>query len=276
MPRDPLQPDELRLPAGKAALVVRWGDDTATLPAEFLRVESPSAEVKGHGPGQARLVSGKRGVTIAGLEPMGAYAVKITFSDGHASGLYTWALLKRLADEQESLWQAYLDDMDRAGLSRDRTGAAVLRKGLGAGVALVLGLAAFSAYAAPLAAVPTPAPMLLLVENAHVPQARAGEDVAVTMSLANPTSQTITLTGAATPFADHTLLQRYAKTDTGLVQMQTLNAVAIEPHKQVLFVPGALELRLLQVTTALQTGLEVPLTLRFADGTLRTVRVDIR
>lgn len=114
-----MQPSEIRLLQGKTMLRLSWPDRTAELEAEYLRVESPSAEVKGHGEGQARLVSGKQGVSITGLEAVGAYAVKIVFSDGHASGLFTWAYLRTLAEEQERRWSAYLEDLARAGLSRE-------------------------------------------------------------------------------------------------------------------------------------------------------------
>ena len=91
------------------------------LPFEFLRVYSPSAEVRGHGPGQEVLQAGKRDVTIDNLEPVGHYAVKPSFSDGHDSGLYSWDYLYWLGCEYESLWQQYLDRLDQAGLNRDET-----------------------------------------------------------------------------------------------------------------------------------------------------------
>lgn len=125
-----MQPDEIRLNPAKDALSLVWSDTRAALPAEYLRVESPSAEVKGHGVGQGRLISGKRAVTITGLEPVGAYAVKIVFSDGHSTGLFTWAYLRELADQHATRWAAYLADMDKAGLSRDVAGRLVLRADL--------------------------------------------------------------------------------------------------------------------------------------------------
>lgn len=126
-----MQPSEIRLSADKRVLQVVWGETSAALPAEYLRVESPSAEVKGHGIGQAKLVSGKREVTIGGIEPVGSYAVKLLFSDGHSTGLYTWDYLKELADEHSQRWAAYERELAAAGLSRDVSGAVVLRKGLG-------------------------------------------------------------------------------------------------------------------------------------------------
>lgn len=89
------------------------------LPYELLRVLSPSAEVQGHGPGQETLQTGKREVSIASLEPVGHYALKPTFSDGHDSGLYTWEYLHFLCENQEHVWKDYLDKLAAAGLDRD-------------------------------------------------------------------------------------------------------------------------------------------------------------
>lgn len=101
------------------ALEVRYADGSAfTLPAEFLRVHSPSAEVQGHGPGQAVLVPGKQDVAITDIEPVGHYALQITFSDGHDSGLFSFDYLFRLGREQDTLWQRYLDRLNAAGQSR--------------------------------------------------------------------------------------------------------------------------------------------------------------
>jgi DUF971 family protein len=90
-----------------------------SLPFEYLRVYSPSAEVRGHGPGQEVLQVGKRDVDIVDLEAVGNYAVKPVFSDGHDSGLYSWDYLYRLATEHDALWQQYLDRLAQAGRSRD-------------------------------------------------------------------------------------------------------------------------------------------------------------
>lgn len=89
------------------------------LPFEYLRVHSPSAEVQGHGPGQRVLQTGKRGVTITAIEPIGHYAVRLVFSDGHDSGLYTWDWLLTLGREQSVRWKQYLADLERAGGSRE-------------------------------------------------------------------------------------------------------------------------------------------------------------
>ncbi len=88
------------------------------LEAELLRAESPSAEVKGHGPGQEQLVWGKRNVKIVRLDPVGTYAVRIVFDDGHNTGLYTWPYLHQLGREHDAVWKAYLAKLDAAGFSR--------------------------------------------------------------------------------------------------------------------------------------------------------------
>ena len=89
------------------------------LPYEFLRVYSPSAEVRGHGPGQEVLQAGKRSVEIRSLEPVGSYAVQPTFSDGHNTGIYSWEYLYELGRDQEKLWADYLAKLEQAGASRD-------------------------------------------------------------------------------------------------------------------------------------------------------------
>jgi DUF971 family protein len=91
---------------------------TYTIAAELLRVESPSAEVKGHGPGQETLVFGKRDVTIGKVEPVGTYAVRLIFSDGHSTGLYTWAYLEKLGREGAKLFAAYEEKLKTAGFAR--------------------------------------------------------------------------------------------------------------------------------------------------------------
>ena len=112
-------PEELRLASGSSELHVRFDTGEAlALPAEYLRVESPSAEVKGHGPGQEQLVWGKRNVKISRLEPVGTYAVRIVFDDGHSTGLYTWPYLLKLGRERDTIWQGYLDKIAAAGFRR--------------------------------------------------------------------------------------------------------------------------------------------------------------
>ena len=89
------------------------------LPFEFLRVHSPSAEVRGHGPGQETLQTGKRNVGIDGIEQVGNYAIQPAFSDGHSTGLYSWDYLYLLGDQHDRLWGEYLDKLKAAGASRD-------------------------------------------------------------------------------------------------------------------------------------------------------------
>lgn len=88
------------------------------LPAEYLRVNSPSAEVQGHGPGQKVLVAGKRAVNIAAIEPVGHYAVLLRFDDGHDTGIFSWSLLHELGREYEGRWAAYTAALEAAGKSR--------------------------------------------------------------------------------------------------------------------------------------------------------------
>jgi len=113
-------PEELRLrPGGQALAVLFDNGETFEFPAEFLRVESPSAEVKGHGKGQEITVPGKRNVRITQIEPVGNYAVRLVFSDGHMTGLFSWSYLLEIGRKQSSLWQAYLERLREQGLSRD-------------------------------------------------------------------------------------------------------------------------------------------------------------
>ena len=113
-------PEELRLHDRGAVLTVRFDNgECYDLAAEYLRVESPSAEVKGHGAGQEVTVAGKRNVAIWQIEPVGNYAARLIFSDGHSTGLYSWDYLARLGRERERLWAAYLARLEEQGLSRD-------------------------------------------------------------------------------------------------------------------------------------------------------------
>lgn len=112
-------PDEIRVVADKNALLLRYGAVDCRLSAEYLRVYSPSAEVRGHGTGGARLQTGKRSVQIVAVASVGNYALKITFSDGHDSGLYDWAYLHRLIALQQALWADYLHRLQAVGGSRD-------------------------------------------------------------------------------------------------------------------------------------------------------------
>ena len=113
-------PVELRLTGAGTRLEVEFDDGARfALPAELLRVESPSAEVQGHGGGPKEIVAGRRGVTIARIEPVGRYAVRLRFDDGHDTGLYSWPWLHRVGRDRDRLWQAYLDALAERGLSRD-------------------------------------------------------------------------------------------------------------------------------------------------------------
>ncbi len=112
-------PRSLRLREGGSLLVVGWTEGDCALSAEFLRVHSPSAEVRGHGGGEGLVVGGKRAVTIRGVDPVGRYAVRLRFSDGHDSGLYGWALLAHFCSEQPRLWARYLERLAEHGMSRD-------------------------------------------------------------------------------------------------------------------------------------------------------------
>lgn len=120
-PRDVApQPTDITLHAKSRVLEIAFADGRVfRLPFEFLRVFSPSAEVKGHGPGQETLQVGKRDVTITRLDPVGYYAVQPVFSDGHESGIFSWSYLYELGSTQERLWQEYLDRLAAAGGSRD-------------------------------------------------------------------------------------------------------------------------------------------------------------
>jgi DUF971 family protein len=112
-------PQELRLKGHGRILAITFDTgERFELPAEFLRVESPSAEVKGHGPGQEVTVPGKRNIAITRLDPVGNYAIRITFNDGHNTGLYTWTYLHKLGREQDTLWACYLKSLAAKGLSR--------------------------------------------------------------------------------------------------------------------------------------------------------------
>ncbi len=112
-------PTEIRLQKKSRQIVVAFDDGNRfELSFEFLRVNSPSAEVKGHGPGQEVLQTGKEHVQITAIEPVGHYAVRLVFDDGHDTGLYTWKYLYDLGAERDSKWQAYLDRLKAAGYAR--------------------------------------------------------------------------------------------------------------------------------------------------------------
>ena len=116
-------PTELRLRRAERVLDVAFDDGSHfSLTAEYLRVERPSAEVQGHAPEQRKVVPGKRAVAIDAVEPVGHYAVRLRFDDGHDTGLYSWDWLHLIGREHDARWQAYLDLLDSRGMSRDRSG----------------------------------------------------------------------------------------------------------------------------------------------------------
>ena len=113
-------PTEIKLHQSSRAMELSFSDGTRfKLPYEFLRVYSPSAEVRGHGPGQETLQAGKRAVTITEVEPIGHYAIRPKFSDGHDTGIYSWDYLYDLGLRHDELWQSYLARLTAAGASRD-------------------------------------------------------------------------------------------------------------------------------------------------------------
>lgn len=112
-------PSDIKLRRKSNLLELRFGEEVFQLPAEFLRVHSPSAEVRGHGPGQEQLQYGKLHVQLTGVEPQGNYALRLLFDDGHNSGIYTWDYLYELGRNQERLWQAYIDALSSNGKTRD-------------------------------------------------------------------------------------------------------------------------------------------------------------
>ena len=113
-------PTEIKLHQTSRLMELSFADGASfRLPYEFLRVYSPSAEVRGHGPGQETLQTGKREVTIAEVEAVGHYAIRPKFSDGHDTGIYSWDYLYELGSRQQAMWEQYLKRLDAAGASRD-------------------------------------------------------------------------------------------------------------------------------------------------------------
>ena len=113
-------PTQIKLRRAENLLEITFEDGTEMrLPAEYLRVQSPSAEVQGHGPGQQVLVARKKSVAITGVEPTGNYAVRLVFSDGHDSGIFSWDYLHQLGMEQKIRWRRYLRLLEDAGLTRE-------------------------------------------------------------------------------------------------------------------------------------------------------------
>jgi DUF971 family protein len=112
-------PTELTLDRKRRVLVLGYGGDVHELSFEMLRVYSPSAEVRGHGPGQEVLQVGKKNIDITELEPVGMYAVRPTFSDSHNSGIFSWDYLHKLCKDKDAAWAEYLARMEKAGASRE-------------------------------------------------------------------------------------------------------------------------------------------------------------
>lgn len=113
-------PTEVRLNSAEKRLEIDFDNgESFSIPAELLRVESPSAEVQGHGPSQKTTVAGRRHVGIIGVEPVGNYAVRIRFDDLHDTGLFSWRYLYEMGSEQDRMWDEYLGRLEEQGLSRD-------------------------------------------------------------------------------------------------------------------------------------------------------------
>lgn len=123
--KDVPTPTEIKLHQKSRILEIAFANGVAfRLPCEFLRVYSPSAEVRGHGPGQEVLQAGKKDVEITRIEPVGQYAIQLHFSDGHDTGLYSWDLLYDYGVRQDEMWRNYLKRMQEAGASREPQGKA--------------------------------------------------------------------------------------------------------------------------------------------------------
>ena len=112
-------PTDLRFNRADHVLEIDYDDGkTFALPFELLRVESPSAEVQGHGPSQKQIVPGKKEVGVTGVVPTGNYAVRIQFDDGHETGIYSWDYLRKLGEDQDDIWARYVTALEDNGLSR--------------------------------------------------------------------------------------------------------------------------------------------------------------
>lgn len=124
MSKKSVRPTDIKLHQKSRVLEIAFDDGSHfQLPCEFLRVYSPSAEVRGHGPGQEVLQFGKENVNITHIEPVGSYAVCLHFDDGHATGIYSWDLLHNLGSNQDLLWKQYLERLEKAGRPRKVTPA---------------------------------------------------------------------------------------------------------------------------------------------------------
>ena len=112
-------PENIILSENKRELTLEYGSTKSVMSAEFLRVNSPSAEVKGHSPVQKKTVSGKKAVSINSIELVGNYAIKLIFDDGHATGIYTWQYLQELFNGKDKIWKGYISELRKKGLNRD-------------------------------------------------------------------------------------------------------------------------------------------------------------
>ena len=110
-----LSPTHIKLHKKSQTLELVFNDQPYTLSSEFLRVLSPSAEVRGHGKGQETLQTGKKFVEINNIEPIGNYAIKLVFNDGHDSGIYSWDYLLEISKNKDNLWQSYLEQLEKSG-----------------------------------------------------------------------------------------------------------------------------------------------------------------
>lgn len=114
-----ISPTTIKLRRAENLLEISFEDGLSlSLPAEFLRVESPSAEVQGHSAAERKLIPGKRQIAITAIEPTGNYAIRLTFSDGHDTGIFSWDYLRQLGRDQPALWRRYLEQLEAAGLTR--------------------------------------------------------------------------------------------------------------------------------------------------------------
>jgi DUF971 family protein len=130
MPAGSPFPTDIKLHQASRILEIAFDDGAHfRLPYEYLRVYSPSAEVRGHGPGQEVLQAGKRDVTVTEVEPVGQYALRPKFSDGHDTGIYSWDYLYELGEHHDEYWQDYLARLEKAGASRDAAGGAKGNRG---------------------------------------------------------------------------------------------------------------------------------------------------
>jgi DUF971 family protein len=124
--REAAWPTEIKVRDGGKRLAITFDDGQAfDLEAELLRVMSPSAEVQGHSARERKTIGGKRNVAIIGVDPIGTYAVRLSFDDMHSSGIYTWTYLHELGRDRDARWAAYLGELETKGLSRDRPGEAL-------------------------------------------------------------------------------------------------------------------------------------------------------